>query len=31
MKIGYYSIESVNPNRIVPVGPIIDFKRPQTR
>jgi putative glutathione S-transferase len=31
MKSGYYSIEAVNPTRIVPAGPKVDFEQPHSR
>ena len=31
MKAGYYTIEAVNPTRIVPAGPEIDFQQPHGR
>lgn len=31
IKRGYYSIAHINPTRIVPVGPLLDFTRPHGR
>ena len=31
IKCGYYSIARVNPNGIVPMGPLVDFEEPHDR